>query len=512
MAGGLIEFDGRQFKEITVGAARKRLPGINHLSKLHARLYVCTFADGLWMQEGARWIQLTVADGLLSNRIVGVVASRENLFVASDYGLSVAPFNALSLEVTKGSPQSFRSIAILPTLSGMIDLGRVILLCKDNGESFALPAVEDLGRLPQVNPLVWNRPINLTGSRLMILDRDIWLTGSDGVRRAQAEAVEASGRRTPLSFSPFGHTDDASALTTNLISALTVDAWGRLWAGGFRDGIDVFTPSARRLAHLESEDAREINFLTRDGEAKAVLAATSQGLLRFDANLRASAHWSQSDGLLSSSVMQVAEMSAGGATEDEAQQRPQKFAIVCATSKGLSLAVPGGGWRGLTTVQGLPSNSLYTVLLQGRRIYAGTLGGLALVEDGRVVRVFTDTNSSLTHNWVTALSLSGSRLFVGTYGGGVFELTPAGELHGFQAETGRAVVNPNAMWSDGARLYVGTLDGALVLNLQSQKWTRLVRELPARTVLSITGDDKYTYFGTTSGIIRVERAYWERLE
>jgi ligand-binding sensor domain-containing protein len=68
------------------------------------------------------------------------------------------------------------------------------------------------------------------------------------------------------------------------------------------------------------------------------------------------------------------------------------------------------------------------------------------------------------------------------------------------------------MWSDGARLYVGTLNGALVFDLHSQKWMRLVDELPSRTVLSIAGDEKYTYFGTTSGIMRVERAYWDQPE
>ena len=170
----------------------------------------------------------------------------------------------------------------------------------------------------------------------------------------------------------------------------------------------------------------------------------------------------------------------------------------------------GGKLRSLTTVQGLPSNSLYTLLLQGQKLYAGTLSGLALIEGGHVVRVFQDTNSNLTHNWVTALCLAGSRIFVGTYGGGVFELTPAGELHGFSSETARAVINPNAMWTDGARLYAGTLDGALIFDLHSQKWTRLTEELPSRAVLSVTGDEKYIYFGTTSGIARVERGYWNR--
>ena len=503
-AGGLIEFDGQQFKEIKVGADHKRLIGINHISQNGARLFVGTFAGGLWVEQGARWFQYTVADGLLSNRIVGVVTNSEKLFVASDYGLTVAPLSSLSAATDQTSAKSFRTVAILPSLSGMVELGSGILLCEDDGESFALSGDEDLAHL-QVNRIAWNRPAGVAGCRLTVLGQEVWLLSSEGIHRAQVEEMEALGKTRSLPFSPFGQFDSSQLLRTNLISALRLDAQGRLWAGSFRNGIDVLAAGGKKLAHLESDELREINFLAEDREAKTMLAATSQGLLRFDADLRVIGRWSTADGLLSNSVLQVAQASADAALEDKAQGRTS--IIACATSRGLSLGVPGH-LRGLTTVQGLPSNSLYTLLLQGRTIYAGTLNGLALIEDGRVVRVFKDTNSNLTHNWVTALCLVGPRLFVGTYGGGVFELTAAGEMQSFAAEAGRSVVNPNAMWTDGTRLYAGTLDGVLIFDLHSQKWTHVREELPSRTVLSITGDEKYVYFGTTSGISRVALAYW----
>ena len=500
-AGGLIEFDGQQFMEIKTGADHKRLLGINYLSKNGARLFVGTFADGLWIEEGARWSHFTVADGLPSNRIVGVVTSRENVFVASDYGLAVAPSSSFSATTEPTSAKRFRPLATLPSLASMIQLGSNILLCKDDGETFALSADEDLSRL-QVNAIEWKRPAGAAGCRLLVLGPDVWLLNSEGTYHAQLEALSA-GKIRSLPFSAFGPTADGQVLKTNLISALTLDAQGRLWAGSFRNGIDVLTVDGKKLAHLESDEVREINFLAEDREARTMLAATSQGLLRFNADLRAIDRWSTADGLLSNAILQVAETPA--APEETAL--PRKFIIACATSKGLSLGVPGK-LRGLTTVQGLPSNSLYALLIQGRKIYVGTLGGLALIEDGHVVRVFKDTNSNLTHNWVTALGLVGSRLFVGTYGGGVFELTAAGDLHSLSAEAVRSVVNPNAMWADAERLYAGTLDGVLIFDLHSQKWTHVTEELPSRTVLSITGDEKYVYFGTTSGIARVARAYW----
>jgi ligand-binding sensor domain-containing protein len=323
---------------------------------------------------------------------------------------------------------------------------------------------------------------------LIALDQYLWLLSDDGLYRAAMDH----------GFVAWGQPDRNRMLTSNLVSALTIDSQARVWAGNFRRGIDVLSPQGMQLAHLESETSREINSLTK--ASNSILAASSGGLLRFDSSLRTTEEWSTEDGLLSNAVLQVAHWNVDGADA-------RNLLLACATSKGLSLGARGK-LHGLTTVQGLPSNSLYAVLVQGRKTYVGTLGGLAVVEDGRVSRVFKDTNSKLTNNWVTALAAIGQRIFVGTYGGGLFELNASGELRSFAPEVGRVVVNPNAMWSDGLRLFVGTLDGALIFEPSSQQWTRVKSELPSRNVLSITGSDEYVYFGTTGGIARIERSYW----
>jgi ligand-binding sensor domain-containing protein len=93
-AGGLIAFDGSQFKEIKAGSEDTRIREITFLSKTGSKLFVGTFSDGLWIEDGARWAHFTTADGLLSNRVVGVVTGDDNLFVASDYGLVTAPLSA----------------------------------------------------------------------------------------------------------------------------------------------------------------------------------------------------------------------------------------------------------------------------------------------------------------------------------------------------------------------------------------------------------------------------------
>lgn len=475
-AGGLIEFNGREFKELTVGSEHQRLLEINHLSKDGPRLFAGTFADGLWIEEGGRWSHFTTADGLLSNRIVGVAVANQNLFVATDFGLSV----------TGNTQARFQTLVTLPSLSSLAVTSGAVVLSKDNGETFSFRTDQEISRAKQVTPIAWPRAGNLAGTRLLAVDKYLWLLSEEGLYRSNGENA----------FVAWGQSDRNRTLTTNLVSALAIDSQARVWAGNFRRGIDVLSSQGTQLAHLESETNREINSLTKDQTSNGILAASSGGLLRFDASLRNTEQWSTKDGLLSNAVLQVAYWDVDGANT-----------LACATSKGLSLGARGK-LHGLTTVQGLPSNSLYTVLVQGRKTYVGTLGGLAVIEDGRVSRVFKDTNSKLTTNWVTALAAVGNRIFVGTYGGGLFELTASGELRSFAPEVGRVVVNPNAMWSDGSRLFVGTLDGALVFEPVSQQWTRVKNELPSRNVMSITGSDNYVYFGTTGGIARIERSYW----
>ena len=501
-AGGLLEFDGQRFKEIKVESDQKLLAGINCLVADGSKLFVGTFADGLWVNDADRWSRFTIADGLPSNRIVGAAIVGDQLVVASDFGVAAATLDQILSSANSASQTRFQTIAILPELASLANSGGDVLLCKDNGEMFRLAASGRSSNQIQIAPVSWNRPRSLSSCQLIAFARTseprgqtLWLTSNEGAWRIGWQGERLPGR---LNFSAFGEAGrPADVLTSNVISALAFDDLGRLWAGSFRNGIDVISPEHGRVAHLESEFAREINALVWDEEAKRMVVATAQGLIRFDDSF-ASQRVSAADGLLSNSILGTA------LVQNKSKAGAANLAL--ATSRGLSLG-EARSWRGLTTVQGLPSNSVYSVLAHREFIYAGTLGGLAQIAGGQVVRVFKDSNSKLTQNWVTAICSTGGRLFIGTYGGGVFELTAAGEFTRFASEIGKQVVNPNAMMSDGERLYVGTLDGVRILDLRSQKWMRLKNELPSHVALSVASDGGHVYFGTTSGIARVGKNY-----
>ena len=472
--GGLIEFDGSRFVEKTSAAGR--LAKINFLVKENQKLFVGTFDDGLWIEAaGGNWRHFTTAAGLFSNRIVGVVATNgENIFVGTDLGISETD----QIEQSDGKP--FRPVAGLPTLSGLVKNGGEILAVKNDGEVFTL--VGDKTRSLSPVSVIGAGP-DLTDARLISSENSCWLLNSSGIFR-----------RNQHSFARFNFLIGDNQLTSNTVSALAVDRSGQIWAGTFRRGIDVFGARGRKLAHLESEAVREINFLGTD--EKSIWAATNQGATRFDQSFH-SQNLTKNDGLLSNAVNHLS-------FDDN-----EKANSYLATGRGLSFQT-NNGWRGLTTVNGLPNNSVFTTLFYQHSLFVGTLGGLAEIQDGRVVRTLTDTNSKLSHNWITSLCTADERLFIGTYGGGVFELAKSGELHPFAPETGKFIVNPNSMTTDGERLYVGTLSGAWVLDLTTQKWLHLTDELPSQTVLTTAaGEAENIYFGTTGGIAAINKKYFQ---
>lgn len=490
-AGGLLEFDGKQFRELKAGD--KRLNGVDRLTTDAVRLFVGTFADGLWVNEGNRWRQFTVADGLPSNRVVGAVTNGEQLLVATDFGVATAAMDSLFDSAQK----RFQTLATLPSLSGMTRTGNTVLLSKDNGDLFQIVADARTGK-PQLTPISWKKPESLSSCQLHVFsgEQSLWLLSNEGMWRTGWQDERFSVR---LNFVSFGEIGELNSPASNVVSALAMDGAGNLWVGSFRNGIDVFTREGRRLTHLESGAVREINSLTWDETSRRMIAGTSQGLVQFNSS-RQPQTVGVAEGLISNSILHAAPL--------QKTSSASSANLVLATSRGLMFG-RDKQWRALTAVQGLPSNSVYVVLPHREFVYAGTLSGLGQINAGRVIRTFKDSNSKLTHNWVTALCAVGNRLFVGTYGGGVFELTPSGEFASFAADIGKQSVNPNAMATDGQRLYVGTLEGAWVLDLDLAKWTRLKRELPAATVLSVVANGDNVYFGTTSGIARVSNKHFE---
>ncbi len=479
-SGGLLQFDGNKFIEIK--AFGERIENLTFLHQSGSFLIAGTFANGVLIRKDQIWKRYTTADGLFSNRIISVEIIENNLFVASDLGISQAFIN----ETFRANQTFFLKIAAVPNLSGLAVHNELFYLTRDNGETFELPTAHFKTSLKKTG---WKPPEDLQSARLLKTGDEFWFLSEKGIWKNQNPAAET------ISLARFGQIYDENQITDNNVSALTIDQNGRLWVGTFRNGIDIFSASGKKLKHFESEMVREVNFLIQNPENKQMLAATSGGAVSFDELLNESL-FAENAELPSRSVSQISLLIAN----------KDNFEAI-STAKGL-IYKDKNSRRIFSTINGLPGNSVFTALFFQNSLFVGTMNGLAQIENGKLVRVFKTSNSDLKNNWISALCPANDRLFIGTYGGGIFELLPSGDVHGFNTETGQFSVNPNAMYFDGERLFAGTLGGVWCLNLTTQKWSNIKEFLPADTILSITGNGEFIYFGTTNGIARINKNFW----
>lgn len=450
--GGLISFDGARFVEIM--PEETRIKGVTSILAGDSETMVGTYASGIWIRDGSAWKHFTNSDGLPSNRVVSVFRKDAKTYAATDLGLAML------------DGDRFVTVARQANVTSAAVIGDSIMLTTENG------AILSAGR--RVEP-VRTASASTRNARFASVGDALFLISDDGIAGFDGALLK--------SFAA----EEKDSLSNNFVSAVAVDENGALWVGTFRGGIDVFGSDGRKLAHIESPDVREVNFI-RGGPSP--LAATSKGLIEFGAGFKP-LNTIPGDAIASRSVTHFS-------------------GDFVATVKGLA-HYEKDGFRLFTAQNGLPSNSTYATLESGGRLFVGTLGGLAEIVSGRVERVFKDSNSNLDTNWVTALAEVRDRIFIGTYGGGIFELLPSGEIRTFRAETGKFVVNPNAFATDGRRLYIGTLDGLRVLDLETQEWRRIIDVLPSATVMSITVAGDSVIVGTTSGVARINAKYFESL-
>ncbi len=175
------------------------------------------------------------------------------------------------------------------------------------------------------------------------------------------------------------------------------------------------------------------------------------------------------------------------------------------------------GWRTYTVAQGLPSNKVMAVAVDGRQAWAGTENGLALIREGVARQV--DRPGDLPFPAITALALNDHTgdLWIGTLGG--LARFNGGRFQSYtQMDSGLAndviygvAVNDQAVW-------VATAAGLSKLDLASGAWSiydtsnTLMHE-PWCYAVTLSRDKVYTavwgsgllVHDTTTGSFKVHR-------
>ena len=321
---------------------------------------------------------------------------------------------------------------------------------------------------------------------------DAFLTAPDALYAlADGTLLRRTGGAWAPAFPP-----EPTPLADANISALAFAANGILYVGFFDHGIDLLSPEGT-IRHLEDDHLFCINRLVLDPHRHTIDAATADGLVLFDAQGKPRQTLTHRDGLISDHVTDVTFTQSGTAL---------------ATPAGITFLGPSGV-ESLYAFQGLVNNHVYALASTGAsgQLIAGTLGGISILRSNVVERNLTVTNSTLKHNWITALlPMPDSTVLVGTYGAGLETLDSQGRFTPIElpARTPRdLVINPNALYATASHIYAGTLgNGMLVYSISTGRWSAITTGLPSLNVTAFAARAGEIYIGTENGLFRIPEA------
>jgi ligand-binding sensor domain-containing protein len=151
------------------------------------------------------------------------------------------------------------------------------------------------------------------------------------------------------------------------------------------------------------------------------------------------------------------------------------ISILILTSLALTQDMPMFRWENFSTANGLPDNHVYTVLVDGNRIWTGTDNGLGLYENG-TWKVFRPDpaarEQSLAHQAVLSLALDKRTgdVWAGTMGG--LSRISAGRIDTYtQLNSGLSNDIVYGVGVQGDYVWTATAAGASRLNTRTGQWS-----------------------------------------
>ncbi len=227
------------------------------------------------------------------------------------------------------------------------------------------------------------------------------------------------------------------------------------------------------------------------------------------------------------SVRAIALLAAAGAILLAANAPAQKAIAPASAPKVHSAAVvksaasqpkmPIFRFENFTTANGLPDNHVYSVLVDGDRIWAGTENGLAVYEN-HTWKTYT-TKDGLAHRAVLSLALDKRTgdVWAGTMGG--LSRVSAGRIDSYtQLNSGLSNDVVYGVSVESENVWVATAAGACKLNLRTGQWTLYnERNTPMIEiwVYGVSATPEKVYFGVWgSGVLEYTQATgrWDKYE
>jgi hypothetical protein len=469
----------------TLAPLQFTLPGVNPatlevtaLAAVDAASFLAgTREAGIFYIHGGTVERADSASGLPDDRVESIAVSSGHAFAGTPAGIA---------EFDLAAP-SFRPVRVLAqgVFSHALALDEHQLTVGTFDEGMRKISLEDGPQLRRVS--ISAGPAAESHQRV-----DAFLSGPDAL---YALADGTLLRRSGAAWVPALPLEPAGLADAN-ISALAFAPDGTLYIGFFDHGIDLLSPEGD-IRHIEDDALFCINRLVLDPQRHTVDAATADGLVLFDAQGRPRQTLTHRDGLISDHVTDVAFTGSGTAL---------------ATPAGITFLGPSGA-ESLYAFQGLVNNHVYALTSMGGsgELIAGTLGGISMLRSKAVERNLTVANSALKHNWITALlPMPDNTVLAGTYGAGLETLDGQGRFAPVELPAGTPrdlVINPNALYADGAHIFAGTLgNGMLVYSVASGRWSAVTTGLPSLNVTAFAARAGEIYIGTENGLVRMPEA------
>ncbi len=198
-------------------------------------------------------------------------------------------------------------------------------------------------------------------------------------------------------------------------------------------------------------------------------------------------------------------LSAGALQPQPAKPKQDARAAASAAAPKL----PRYRFENFTTANGLPDNHVYSVLVDGARVWAGTDDGLGLYENGQW-KIFT-TKDGLAQQAVLSLALDKRTgdVWAGTMGG--LSRISAGKIITYnQLNSGLSNDVVYGVSVEGENVWVATAAGACRLNLRTGQWSLYnERNTPMREiwVYGVSAQPEKVYFAVWgSGLLELTQS------
>jgi hypothetical protein len=163
----------------------------------------------------------------------------------------------------------------------------------------------------------------------------------------------------------------------------------------------------------------------------------------------------------------------------------------------------GQTWTGVNS--GIPTSvyNIYSLVLKGTTLFAGTNNGVYKNTVGQ--NNWVAVSSGLTNMYIKSLCVSGSDIYAGTQGGGIFKSSNDG---GVWTEINSGIplfTNVTSFASSGTNVFAGTDNGVFVSSNGGTSWANVNTGLIDTNITAMTVSTNYLWAGTfTHGVWRRE--------